>query len=78
MDPYRENGVVRGLVDRQLHASIHFPSEIHRDDEMYRYNLESLRGCRGDPANVTHAVGGIRHFAVDRRATAILVDPRTG
>jgi hypothetical protein len=46
MDPYRENGVVRGLVDRQLHASIHFPSEIHRDDEMYRYNFESLRGCR--------------------------------
>jgi hypothetical protein len=46
MNPYRENGVVREFVDRLLPTSTSFPCEIHPDDEMYRYNLESLRGCR--------------------------------
>jgi hypothetical protein len=34
MDPDRETA--RGFLDRLIHASMVFPSEIHADDEMYR------------------------------------------
>ncbi len=57
LDPYREDPRVRGYVDELLHSSEGVPWQIHPDDDMYRYNLESLRGCRPCAAILYYSKG---------------------
>ena len=57
MDPYREDSRVRGYADRLAHPFEEVPSVIHPDDDMYRYNLESLRGCRPCAAILYYSKG---------------------
>jgi hypothetical protein len=57
MDPYREDSRVRGYVDGLVRPFEEVPSVIDPDDDMYRYNLESLRGCRPCAAILYYSKG---------------------
>ena len=57
MDPYSDDSRVRGYVDRLVHPFGEVPSVIDPDDDMYRYNLDSLRGCHACAAILYYSKG---------------------